>query len=295
MEIGFVTAFIGGALALLSPCSALLLPAFFASTVGARLSLLAHGAVFFLGLLVTLVPLGLGLGAVGTFFLQQRGLVVVGTSLILVALGIAQVLGIGFDLSRILPGTTSIRRQSAARTGLIRTFLLGAASGVAGFCAGPILGAVLTLAMGQGSAWAAGALLAVYGAGMVVPLVVIAAAWERLGPRGQRLLRGRTLSVFGRRLHSTSLITGLMIIAVGVLFWLTNGLVAMPSLVPTSVQAWAQEQSGRFSSAIVDGAVIVVLAIAALGAWAHSRRRAARRGEARSAANRRRTPASGAD
>ncbi|QBE49277.1 cytochrome c biogenesis CcdA family protein [Leucobacter triazinivorans] len=295
MEIGFVTAFIGGALALLSPCSALLLPAFFASTIGTRLSLLAHGAVFFLGLLITLVPLGLGLGAVGTFFLQQRGLVVAGTSLVLVLLGIAQVLGIGFDVSRALPGTTRIRQEAAARTGFIRTFLLGAASGVAGFCAGPILGAVLTLALGQGSAWSAGALLAVYGAGMVAPLVLIAALWDRLGARGQRLLRGRTLSLFGRRLHSTSLVTGLVIIAVGVVFWLTNGLVAMPAVVPTSVQVWAQEQSGRLSSAIVDGAVIMVLAIAALGAWASARRRAARREETRSAGNRGRTPASGAD
>ncbi len=35
MDIGFVTAFVGGTLALLSPCAALLMPAFFASTVGA--------------------------------------------------------------------------------------------------------------------------------------------------------------------------------------------------------------------------------------------------------------------
>src|SRR5690606_16433055 len=45
MDVGLVTAFLGGALALLSPCAALLMPAFFASTAGSGPRLLAHGAV----------------------------------------------------------------------------------------------------------------------------------------------------------------------------------------------------------------------------------------------------------
>ena len=51
MDIGVLGAFLGGALALLSPCGALLLPAFFASTVGSGPRLALHGAVFYLGLL----------------------------------------------------------------------------------------------------------------------------------------------------------------------------------------------------------------------------------------------------
>ena len=46
MDIGVLGAFLGGALALLSPCGALLLPAFFASTVGSGPRLALHGAVF---------------------------------------------------------------------------------------------------------------------------------------------------------------------------------------------------------------------------------------------------------
>ncbi len=57
MDIGLVTAFLGGMLAILSPCGALLLPAFFASTVGAGPRLLLHGSIFYLGLLLVLVPL----------------------------------------------------------------------------------------------------------------------------------------------------------------------------------------------------------------------------------------------
>ncbi|WP_293698158.1 cytochrome c biogenesis CcdA family protein [uncultured Agrococcus sp.] len=273
MEIGLITAFLGGALALLSPCSALLLPAFFASTVGARLGLLAHGGVFYLGLVITLVPFGLGIGALGTLVMTERGLVIAITSLLLVGFGIAQTLGLGFDLSRVIPGASKLQGRASAGKGFVRTLLLGAAGGIAGFCAGPILGAILSLALAQGNPWSAGGLLAVYGAGMVVPLMIIAALWQRLGSRGRGILRGRAFTVLGRQLHTTSVITGLMIITVGVLFWTTNGLVSLPSLVPTDVLMRFQERSALLVNPLFDLIVIVVLPVAGIAAWMVARRR----------------------
>ncbi|WP_040595140.1 cytochrome c biogenesis CcdA family protein, partial [Timonella senegalensis] len=174
MDIGLLAAFAGGALALLSPCAALLMPAFFASTVGTGPKLLLHGSIFYLGLLVVLVPLGVGAGALGTLFVVHRQAIVLVASLVLIVLGAAQALGFGFDPSRLLPSGANLHTRAASTTGLVKTFLLGAASGIAGFCAGPILGAVLTLAAAQGNTVAAGVMLAVYGAGMVVPLLLIA-------------------------------------------------------------------------------------------------------------------------
>lgn len=275
MEIGFLTAFLGGVLALLSPCGALLLPAFFASSLGTKVQLLIHGGVFYLGLAVTLVPFGLGLGALGSLFLEQRALVIAITSVVLVLLGLAQALGLGFDLSRIVPGARAVQQRAGSRTGLLRTFLLGTVSGVAGFCAGPILGAVLTVAMGQGSTWTAGALLAVYGAGMVVPLMLIAGAWGKLGAGGRRLLAGRRFTFLGREFHSTSLITGILIVIVGLLFWFTNGFLDAPSLVSTDVQVWAQSRGAVLSRPIYDVIAVIVLAGLALAAWMFARRRAA--------------------
>lgn len=277
MEIGFLTAFLGGMLALLSPCSALLLPAFFASTVGTKLQLLAHGGVFYLGLVFTLVPFGLGLGALGALLVSQRGLIIAITSVVLVVLGVMQVFGIGFDLSRLLPGMNRMQAGASTRTGFLRTLLLGAVGGVAGFCAGPILGAILTLALAQSSPWSAGAMLVVYGAGMVVPLILIAALWRRMSDRGRRMLRGRPFTVRGREFHTTSVITGVIIIAVGVLFWLTNGLVTMPALIPTDVQAWIQERSALLADPIFDIIAILVLAGIAIVIWALHRHRATRR------------------
>lgn len=273
MDIGLVSAFLGGVLALLSPCAALLLPAFFASTVGAGPRLLLHGAVFYLGLLVILIPLGVGAGAVGTLFVTHRQAIVLGSAILLIVLGVIQVLGLGFDPARLLPGGAQLQSRAASTSGLVKTLLLGAAGGIAGFCAGPILGAVLTLAAARGDIFSAGGLLAVYGAGMVVPLLLIAALWQRLGARGRTILRGRTVPVLGRELHTTSVLTGLLIITVGVLFWTTNGLVGAPELLPYEAQSWLQETSSLLANPLLDILALGVVAGLVLVLWARRQRR----------------------
>lgn len=272
MDIGILSAFLGGILALLSPCAALLMPAFFASTVGAGPRLLVHGAVFYLGLLLVLVPLGIGAGAVGALFATHRQAIVLAASVLLVLLGIAQMLGFGFDPARLLPGAAGLQTRATTATGWLKTLLLGSASGIAGFCAGPILGAVLTLAAAQGDMVSAGGLLAVYGAGMIAPLLLIAALWGQLGATGRRMLRGRAFTVLGRELHTTTVLTGLLIVGVGVLFWTTNGLVGAPELLPLDAQAWLQERSAVLADPVLDIAAIGVVATLVLVLWARRRR-----------------------
>lgn len=276
MDIGLVTAFIGGLLALLSPCAALLLPAFFASTVGSGPRLLLHGAIFFVGLLVVLVPLGMGAGALGSLFMEHRQAIVIVASLIMVVFGVVQILGLGFDPSRMLPDSANLHARAATATGITKTFLLGAASAIAGFCAGPILGAVLTMAATQGSPLAAGLLLAAYGAGMVAPMLLIAALWRRLGPKGRRALRGRTVTVLGREFHTTSVITGVLLIAVGIIFWMTNGLVGAPEILPLEMQTWLQGRSSVLAHPVVDLLALLVLAAIVVVLWTRRRARAQR-------------------
>ena len=274
MEISVLAAFLGGSLALLSPCGALLLPGYFASSVTSRAGLLLHGAVFFLGLVLTLVPLGVGAGLVGTLFIAHRGTLITVTSLVLIGLGVLHALGLGLDPARIVPVLGRARQASARGRGLPRTLLLGAVGGIAGFCAGPILGAVLTLAMGHGSVMLAAALLALYGAGMVVPLMLLAVLWRRLGPAATALLRGRGITVRGRRLHTTNLLTGALIIAVGLLFWTTDGLVTLPSPVPTGTLARWQEGLAVLSGTGVQiGLILAAAALALVLWWRRERRR----------------------
>ena len=49
-DVGYLAALLGGVLALLSPCSAMLLPAFFAYAFGSRRRLVSRTGVFYLGL-----------------------------------------------------------------------------------------------------------------------------------------------------------------------------------------------------------------------------------------------------
>ena len=73
MLVGYAGAFLGGMAAILSPCAALLLPAFFAYAFGGdRARLLGRTGLFYLGLLLTLVPLGLGAGALGSLVTVHR-------------------------------------------------------------------------------------------------------------------------------------------------------------------------------------------------------------------------------
>lgn len=274
MEISLLTAFLGGVLALLSPCGALLLPAFFASVIGQRMRLLLHGGIFYLGVVLTLVPLGLGLGAVGNLLTDYRGALILATSIILMILGLAQAAGFGFDLSKALPGAGALQQRAQHRSGFVRTLLLGGASGVAGFCAGPILGAILTLALAQGDALQAGVMLGIYGLGMVTPLMILAATWHSLGPRAMSLLRGRGFRFLGRELHTTSVVTGLLIAIMGVVFWTTNGLVSAASLLPAGVQRGLQSYSGILASPLVDAILSAVVVIVVVTGWAVRRSRA---------------------
>ena len=295
MDISLISAFIGGILALLSPCAALLLPAFFGSTVGAGSRLILHGLIFYVGMLLVLIPLGMGAGTLGALFTSHRDAIVLVASVILIVLGIVQFFGFGFDPAKMLPGADAARQRSARATGWTKTFLLGATSGIAGVCSGPILGAVLTLAATKGSFVLGGIMLAVYGAGMVVPLFIIAALWTRVGTRTRSVLRGGSVSFFGRRLPIMSMVTGVLMVAVGIVFWMTNGLVSAPSLVPTTTLAHAQDWVSSWSSTTTDIIVVCVLAVLAIALWFRHERRRARRAAAadQAAASDRGTAASG--
>jgi len=99
MGVGFAGAFLGGLAALLSPCAAMLLPSFFAYAFGdQRRLLVVRTGMFYLGLLLTLVPLGLGAGALGGLLTTQRHLLTIGGTVVLIVLGVITMLGVQLPL-----------------------------------------------------------------------------------------------------------------------------------------------------------------------------------------------------
>ena len=256
MTVGYVVAFLGGILTLASPCSAFLLPSFFAYAFPSAGRLLSRTLAYYVGLVLVLVPLGLGSGAASQLVYGHRQALFVTAGGFLIALGIAQALGLGVRI----PGLERLRNH-AGGTSKVSVVVLGAASGLTGFCTGPILGAVLTVAATSGSPLRGGSLLAMYAAGMTAPLFVLAILWQRLRLGERRLLRGRPVRLGKLTLHSTSLIGGVLVAAVGVLFIVDRGgAITGGGFLSVDTEARMQDTISRLGS----NSDLIVLALIAL-------------------------------
>ncbi|MFD3696589.1 cytochrome c biogenesis CcdA family protein [Streptomyces sp. NPDC058646] len=259
--IGYLAALLGGLLALFSPCSALLLPAFFAYSIDSASRLLARTGIFYAGLASTLVPLGAAGSYAGRFFHGNRDALVLAGGWLIIVLGCAQILGLGFASRRIAELSGRIRPTTA-----LSVYALGAVYGLAGFCAGPILGSVLTVAAVSGSPVYGGLLLAVYALGMAVPLFVLALLWERFGLGRRRWLRGRAFTVGRLELHTTSLLSGLFFITLGALFLVYDGASALPGLLDVDDSFAVEQWVTSFADAVPDWALLGLVAAGASAA-----------------------------
>jgi len=210
-------AFLAGIFSFLSPCTLPILPAYFAFTFQARRDRVVLMTVaFFLGLATTLVAVGASATALSqVLFRNLTALTTIG-GLIIIAFGIMSILGKGFTGAKLLDRPTA---SVAGSYFYGATFALGWSA-----CVGPILGALLTLLATQGIAVLQGAVLAfIYALGLGLPLILMATFFSRLGSgsRFWKLMRGRgfelNLGVTTLYLHTTSVLSGLLLVCVGVL------------------------------------------------------------------------------
>ncbi|MEX3651115.1 cytochrome c biogenesis CcdA family protein [Mycolicibacterium fortuitum] len=270
--VGLLGAFLGGLASLLSPCSALLLPSFFAYAFDRTRLLILRTFAFWVGLCAVLVPLGAGVGALGSVVTRYRSEVTVIGGLVLVGFGLMTLLGKGFGVSGMQRLTARINIS-----GTVSVLALGAVYGLAGFCAGPLLGAVLTMsAMGADPVYGA-LLMAIYALGMATPLFLLAWLWDRFKLSERTWLRGRPVRLGSIETHTTSLLTGAMFIALGVVFLFTDGTANLGGVLSVDAQYDLQVWLGRLSSAVSDpvlilGVVTVLIAWRSILLW---RRRAA--------------------
>ena len=282
-ELSALAVFLGGVLAILSPCSALLLPAFFAVAFTSPVRLLAQAALFYLGLATIFVPLGAGVSALGGIFIDQRETITLVAGLVLVAFGVLTLAGGGFAIAPRLAGRLD-RVQ-----GPLAAYATGLAYGFAGFCTGPILGAVLTVAGTTGGAFAGAALLALYALGMTLPVFVLALVWDRWRIGERRWLRGAAVRIGPLALPASRLVAGLLFVALGAAFVAFQGSSALSA---TYADLGLADLSLRLEAALaeldpraVTTAGGLVLGGLAVGAIEHrpTRRRHATRPAARTA------------
>ncbi len=265
IEVSFAAAFFGGILALLSPCSALLLPAFFAYAFQNRTELIARTFLFYLGLATIFVPLGMGATLATSLFLDNRDTMIIVAGVLLVGFGVLELSGRTIALPFADSGVVETKN-------LFGTYTLGLVYGFGGFCSGPILGSVLTVAAAGDNALRGGGLLAIYALGTVLPLFIIASLWDSTGIGKAKWLRGWGVRIGPLAVHSTNLIAGAVFVLLGLSFIFLDGTNALSSVYSdlgfTELSFQADERIKDITSWIPDGVFIAVVLVAlAGGVW----------------------------
>lgn len=208
-------AFIAGVLSFLSPCTLPLLPAYFAfSFQTSKNNVVVTTIAFFLGLATTMTVFGATATALSYFLFQNQHTITIIGGFLIVLFGIMSLLGLGF---------TGVQYQARPEATIVGSYVYGATFALGwSACIGPILGSIMTLLATQGMGILQGTFLAfIYALGLGLPLIVVASFFSRLGTgtRFWKFLRGRgwTVHIFGYDLflHSTSVISGLLLIVMG--------------------------------------------------------------------------------
>ncbi|HLA03921.1 MAG TPA: cytochrome c biogenesis protein CcdA, partial [Patescibacteria group bacterium] len=230
ISASFIASFFAGVAALFAPCCVtVLLPTYFASIFKQRSTIFLMTFVYFLGLLVVFMPIGLGASAVTQLFNAYHNIIFTVGSLFLILLGLTLVLGFQFSFPAIV-------HPQLKNSGFLSVFVLGVFSGIATTCCAPVLAGVLTLAALPASFLLGGAYTLAYVLGMVIPLFVLSMLLDK-NKFTQKFFAFRktvSYSLFGKKIRLTwsNLFSGVMFLVLGVVIAylaLTNNLVTHAS------------------------------------------------------------------
>lgn len=218
-----IPAFIGGLLSSISPCSLPIIIGYFSIALQEQRDRIGLVTLAFLaGVGTTMTVLGASFTALGSLAIDYQTTLSLVGGLLIIGFGVMSLLGKGFT------GLKVMRRPSA---GLGGTYLYGLIFALGWTtCVGPILGSILTLLLAEGSSvggalsLVSGSLLVmIYVTGLGLPIFLVVNALTAGGPgsRVARAMRGRGWEpkIAGRTiyLHSTELISGALLIALGLL------------------------------------------------------------------------------
>ncbi|MBI5497420.1 MAG: sulfite exporter TauE/SafE family protein [Deltaproteobacteria bacterium] len=187
--VGFLAILAAGTATLATPCVLPLVPVYLALLLGGSLDdardpahrrrLVAMTASFVAGFTSVFALLGLGASLAGGLLAAHRSTLALAGGVLVVLLGL-------FTVGAVQPGLLmrDVRLHGPARVrGAGQGFVLGAVFGLGWTpCAGPVLATVLTYAAGASDGWRGAALLATYGLGLGLPLLLVALTVEKSLP-----------------------------------------------------------------------------------------------------------------
>jgi cytochrome c-type biogenesis protein len=217
-----LAAFLAGILSFLSPCVLPLVPGYVSLISGASVeelqtserrvfgTVMLHSVTFVLGFSVVFIALGAVATGVGQVVNEYHSLLskVAGVVVIIFGLHLTGILKI--------KALYADKRMHDVKGGssAIGSFAVGFAFAFGWTpCIGPILATILVLASAQGTVMKGVVLLAVYSLGLAVPFLLTSLGVDRF------------LSFYGRfrkHLHTVEVLSGILLIAIGVLIFLNN-------------------------------------------------------------------------
>ncbi len=220
-EVSHIVAFTAGILSFFSPCVLPLVPAYIANLAGTTaietkarksyLPTLLHSLSFVLGFSCIFVILGASVGLVGTAITAHSNLLQqIGGGLI-IAFGIFLIAAYKFPWMNY---EKRLHLNSTRNPSYLRSIAIGAIFAFGWTpCVGPILGTILTLAWSSQEVWQGALLLVTYSLGMGIPFIIIGLAWGAIMPLWKSI---------NRHLGTISIISGLLLIAIGILMLTGN-------------------------------------------------------------------------
>jgi cytochrome c-type biogenesis protein len=220
IEVSLGLAFLAGLASFLSPCVFSLVPAYISYLSGrsafqtdgqenGRWEAFSHGLAFVLGFSLVFIFLGVAASALGGILYNIRFWLAKIGGVIVIIFGLHMT-----GVYRLKFLEYDIRRQSLPdrNKGYIASALLGVFFS-AGWspCVGPVLGAILTLALNGGSISKGVELLSAYSVGLAIPFLLAA-----LGIGWVTTIIRR----YGRIMHFVEITMGIILIIVGVMLFL---------------------------------------------------------------------------
>jgi cytochrome c-type biogenesis protein len=233
MDIANVTvglSFLAGLASFLSPCVFSLVPAYVGYLGGRaaggetadnnRFITFTHGLAFVLGFSVVFVTLGVASASLGRLLFDLREILEKVGGIVVIIFGLHM---IGVFRIKFLEYDTRVQQVPDRKWGYLSSALMGVffSAGWAP-CVGPVLGAILTLALNGGSISTGATLLTAYSAGLAIPFLIAAlgVGWVSL-----------TLRKYGKVMHYVEIGMGVVLVIIG--FMLFSGIFArIASLYP---------------------------------------------------------------
>lgn len=218
MNITVGLAFIAGLASFLSPCVFSLVPAYIGYLSGRaaggegdannKLVTFMHGLFFVLGFSAIFIILGVAASAFGGLLYDVRNWLAKIGGIVVIIFGLHM---IGVYRIPFLEYDTRVQELPDPKWGYFSSAMLGVFFS-AGWspCVGPVLGAILTLALNGGSISQGAILLTAYSAGLAIPFLIAALGigWV-----------GTILRKYGKTMHYVEVAMGVILVIVGIMLF----------------------------------------------------------------------------